>query len=159
MNAAQIESSCSHLSSLLINTIRTKILKKTELPKQYTFGEALVFFMADLLLGNKLLTAEQLRVVLEEFQDRIMTFGLDLESAWYVATPKGIDDLKRLPVCKLGILDRQLVCMDGCDFFVNVTSGERVPAVNNMPLELIAYNLTTLFVRSRTRLNSAELGG
>lgn len=160
MNAAQTENLCTHLSPLLKNIIRSKILKLKEPSKTYNFGQALIFFLADMLTGSKLVTQDQLRVLLEEFSDRIVDFGIKLEAAWKAAPVSNLRSFKSLPVCKIGFLDRQLVCIDGQDTFLDLNSGERVPSTDNLPLEVIAYNLTTLHVRYNNQLkkvSSAEL--
>jgi hypothetical protein len=151
----QVEALCTNLLPLTKNLIRTKILKYDRPPKIYTFGEAVVFWLGDLLTGSKLVTSEQLRLLLEEFSDQLIyKFGNALQTAWVTDAEKG---MKRLPSCKIGFLDRQYVCMDGIDFFLNLTTGETTKAVGISALETVAYNLTTLFVRYQQRLNSKSV--
>ncbi len=148
MLACDVENICSSLSPLLKNTIRNKILKLEEPATEYTCGEALVIWTADWLSRVMLLSADQLRLVLEEFVDNIIKAGDELGYHMYRTPPtKDQEARKKYPVCKLGFLDRKLVCMDGRDTFVDLTTGNKTKAINSQPLETVAYNLTTLFIR------------
>jgi hypothetical protein len=157
MKPEQVEAICHSLSPLLRNTIRSKILNCQSLPTTYTFGEALTFWVGDMLIGSKLVTSEQLRVILEEFSGRIVHFGNELQDVWLKEKPRGLPEYKKLPICKIGFLDRRLVCMDGQAFFLDLTTGTRVPAADNWPLETLAYNLTMLFVRYNTKMVNAMM--
>jgi hypothetical protein len=147
MDAEAAEAICSRLSPLLKNTIRSKLLK-AELPCQYTDGEALLFWFADWMSGLKLVQPDQLRLVLETLAQQIISFGNAVGAAMVALDgPRSIKGMRDLPVCKVGFLDREYVCMDGWDKFLELRTGETPPATNNMPVETIAYNLTSIFVR------------
>lgn len=154
MNAAQVEKLCDNLTDLIKHTIRTKILKPAS-PDEYSFHEALVFWLADWLYGSKLLQVDQLRLILEEFLPDLEMFGNMLETVW-----RDKKDAAKLPVCKLGFLDRKLACMDNDTKFLDLYTGEKTTSTNKMPLEVISYNLTTLFVKYHAQyqaFSSAEL--
>jgi hypothetical protein len=153
MNPDQVERLCTQLSPLLKNTIRTKILHYTEPPKDYDFGEALTFWLADLLTGTKIISADQVRLLLEEFYSGILVFGDSLTTAWET---KGTMNRKRLPDCKIGFLDRQLVCMDGQNFFLDLVTGKKEAVSETKSLEVLMYNLTTLFVRYKNQMKSSS---
>lgn len=152
MKPESVEDICPSLSQLFKNTIRIKILGHKSLPTTYSFGEALVFWLGDMLLGTKLTTEEQMRVIFEEFHERIKSFGDTLQEVWLKDKPANFSAYKKLPICKIGFLDRRFVCMDGQQFFLDLTTGDRIPAADNWPLETLVYNLTTLFVRYRTKM-------
>lgn len=158
MNVARVEGICSHLSSLFMKTIRIKILDLQEPLSTYSFGEALTFWLADNLISTKLVQTDQMREILEEFGDRLLGFGVALEQAWV----RGTKELRKLPLCKIGILDRRLICMDGVPFFFDIVTGQKKPATDDWPLETVVYNLTTLFVmyyNKSKESSSDELGG
>jgi hypothetical protein len=141
------------------NAIRTKILKHNRLVEEYNFGEALVFWLGDVLAGTHFVSPDQQRLVLEEFCDGICEFGKALGKDLDTVLGRGMAEIKRLPVCKIGFLDRKLVCMDGQAFFLDITTGEKVPATDHMPLETLAYNLTTLSVRYNNQLQKLDPSG
>jgi hypothetical protein len=142
---------CSHLSTLLKNIIKTKLIKRKETTEGYTFGESLLFWVADWLSYVKLLKQEQIHLVMEECSTYICKFGGVLHDAWHNFDPTHLNqqiiDDNVLPNCKLGILDRQVICMDGFSVFLNVETGEKRPTRTKIPIEVITYNLTALFVR------------
>jgi hypothetical protein len=153
MNPQQVEKLCSHLSPLLLNTIRNKLFKHDTPPTYYDVPEALLFWTADTLATTKLLKPEQLLILLEEFLEPITKFGRTLEIAQ-------LNKDKQLPVCKLGFLDRKCACIDNFEYFLDIETGIRVLSRDMLPLETIVYNLTTLFVNyhKKLKVSSAELG-
>lgn len=159
MDSDKVERLCSNLSQLLKQAIRYKILKHEE-PRTdiaYHPWEAFHFWLTDMLASTKLLQQEQLRLVVEEFSNDFKTFGLTLQTALKDQVVKSVDKIKKLPVCKLGILDRRFICLDGRETFLDIQTGLLVPAIDNWPLETIAYNLTTMFVLYLNKYNS-DLG-
>ncbi len=113
---------------------------------------------------SNLLKTEQVWLLLDEYGGAISNFGSNFlgdESLW-VMSPKG-NKAKKLPVCKLGFLDRKIVCMDGCDTFLDLETGNKQPVADLMPMETITYNLTAVFTRyhaqAHKQSSSAEQNG
>ncbi len=160
LSVNKVEGACKSLSTLCKSAIRKKLLVNDPniklTPSEYSFGEALVFWVIDWLTRVKLLNAEQLQLVIQEFTAKITQFGNQLETQENQARFKSYSGLLTLPMCKLGFLDRKLMCMDGYDQFLDLETGDLVPATDNKPLEVIGYNLTVLFMRYHTQANRVK---
>jgi hypothetical protein len=153
MEPGRVEGICQHLSAAVGAHIKYQILKTTE-PRNYTVGEALLFWLADWFTRINLLKQEQLIRLLDNFAPSIINFGAELEVALLRGnSARSIKSALKLPMCKLGFLDRRVACMDGRDTFLDLETGESFPAKDRLPLETLAYNLTSLFVRYRTQMN------
>lgn len=150
METQKVEAICKHLSVVTLQAIRKKILRVP--PDVYTYGvgEALIFWVADWLTGLQIIATDQVRLLIEEFAGNIITFGKALEEALaqeQLSVGPPVPKSMRLPMCKIGFLDRWQACMDGRDTFLDLKTGEVVPAIDRRPLETIAYNLTALYIR------------
>lgn len=139
----RVEEVCKNLSPLFKQAIKKNILDLAPSDSYYTFGEALIFWTADFLVTTKLLQPEQLRAAIEEFAGELQMFGSLLAGFRSQTNIKNV----KLPSCKLGVLDRKLICMDGKKVFLDITTGATMPAINKNPLETISYNLTVLAFR------------
>jgi hypothetical protein len=134
---------CKNLSVQQKNLIRNKILPRD--PDQAPFympGEALVFWLADWLIPTKLIKPEMFRSVLEEIRLDVSIFGNVLYRSL-----RDFKDNTKLPVCKLGFLDRRYVCIEGRDTFFDSEREETVTKLTQMPFETVSYNLTVLYLR------------
>lgn len=150
MKSTDVESICQYLPALLKKSIRKTLLKYEKPPELYSSGEALLLWAADWLTGTNIIKQDQLWTLLEEFSARIIEFGtVHLDKA--LITNQSIKN-KSLPVCKLGFLDRNLACIDGCDKFINLTTGNVVSITNNWPIETIGFNLTALYLQYEAKL-------
>ncbi len=147
----RVEGVCINLTPLMKNTIRAKILM-VEAPAQYSVGQALVFWLAEQLTADRVLSTEKIRLVLEEFNLTIQIFGDKLEAAMdEVQACRSVGQMKKLPACKFGLLDMKEACIDGQATFLDLETGESFPSIDKMPLRALVYNLTTLFMRYRTQ--------
>lgn len=152
MLAADVENTATSLSPLLVNIIKKRIIKTEASCMLYTHGEALLFWLADWLTLIKLLKPDQLQLLIEEFAPTITTFGTQLQKAEEDTPIDSLAQVKKLPTCKVGFLDRRIACIDGRDTFLDLETGDTFPAVDRLPLETIGYNLTTLFLRYQNQM-------
>ncbi len=130
-------------------TLNLSVIQKRNLRKllgaglTISSGDMLVYFVADLLVSVKLCNTEQQRLIIEEYYKQIKNYGDALEG--YI---DGVND-EDLPVCLLGFCDRQYCTTKGSTRFLDLTSGETKSGIQTAFLEIINYNLTTLYTRRR----------
>lgn len=144
----QVEDLCKNLTPLLKTIIRTKVITSLE-PHTYTSGEALVFWLFDWLMKIKIASDTKVRLIIETFYGIIRSFGDDL--GHYDKSSEKI-----LPVCKIGICDRHIVCVDVSNRFLDLDTGLVIESIKKQPLETITYNLTTLYTRYANALKKKE---
>lgn len=141
-----VEAGCIELSPIFKQALKNKILKVPP-GDEYSAGEALVFWTADWLAGLKLVSADQLRLLMEELGQKVREFGDGLGDKADKPNP---------PSAKIGFLDRRYVCLDQYDKFLDLQTGEQIQAADKWPMETIAYNLTLLFMRYRKAAMQAK---
>jgi hypothetical protein len=148
MDWHKVQASCKRLSGLQLNLLRTTVLKLEPDHVQLSHGQVLLFWFADWLAGVNLLKADQMLGVCHFLGKSIVEFGDKLGKTIETAgAPQSTKAMKLLPVCKVGFLDREYVCIDGVDSFSSLSSGETVKVLSLMPIESIIYNLTSIYVR------------
>lgn len=141
-NAERALGLCLALRGLLRNRI-CNLLKVTPHPT-LSAGEALVFWVANDLNARGILQPDALQLLIETFAQDILTFGNTLGMA-LTGHPDLPDD--KLPVLKLGVTDTLFGVIDGQDFFLDLTSGEKVSALRaGGRIETRVYDLTSLFL-------------
>lgn len=135
-----VESICKSLSPIALKVFKNNYFGKST--TDYTDGEALLLFLYDWFTEIKLLKPQQLDLVIQEFRTDIENYGETLVKA--IDAQHG--SLKALPLCKIGFLDRALVCFDGKDIFLNIKTGEVTATTDKRPTETISYSLTSIYL-------------
>lgn len=108
----------------------------------YGPGQAMLAWVLDLLISLGVGTDEQRWLLLEHMHESIIRYGESLE--------KAIEEkASRLPVTMLGFADRRYAILQGRDEFLDLETGKWLPYTKLHFLELLFYNLATLFVRKR----------
>lgn len=143
-----VEDSCKQLSKIEKKLIKKNILKCLDDKKQYTHTECIVFWLADLLSTTKLFSQSSIFILLEYFLPQLIIFGKSLSES--ILESKS----KKLPVCRLAILDRKYVYLEGCAEFIDLNTGEKLTNITKSPLESLTYNLTTLFILNASKFKN-----
>lgn len=105
-------------------------------------GQALVVWVADLLLAVRLHDEDTRWRVLDAYHGLIADYGRRLEAAIE-------GDHAQLPVAALMFAERAYAMFQGTDWLLDLRTGERVPRGDLQFLETVLYNLATLFTRKR----------
>ena len=145
MQIQGVHTICKYTPVLLRNVILEKIVK-TGHTERYNPVAGLFLFIADYLVMDGL-QSDTVRLLLEEFHDEIEAFGVLLGKA---LVQDGITDIKKLPVCKIGILDGKYACVDGKETMLDLQTGLKVTSLLVLPLRTTVYNLTGLLLKYRS---------
>ena len=103
-----------------------------------TGGQALLIWLADTLIGSRLLPNDWVWVILDELRLNIQIFGDEILA--------GIPS-QRLPAAYLAVGDRQFVVISRRIDLFDLANAEWVAAPTKPILERINYDLATLFCR------------
>lgn len=140
----KVEDACKKLKPIQKRYIAKSILKLTDDIKELTTYQSLVFWLTDWLVGTGIMEVEKIFLFVEHFSQLLNAFSSALEEA---------KDKDTFPVCRLGILDRQYICLDGSMDYLDLNTGDITTSIKLMPLETIVYNLTTLYTRYSNTLS------
>ena len=115
-------------------------------------GQALVWWVANLLQRARLVDQEQTWLLLEELAPNISILGEQLEAA--LAGDCKAASVGKLPVITLGIADRAFAVITGKDAVLELKTGKWIEGARSQFLERVLYDLTTLYCRERQALPS-----
>lgn len=142
-----IETSTANLSPVQ-KTILAKILGLTG--DTLTAGEAMVFWLADLLSWVRICDSDQQRLIIELFCKDIREHGERVHTAVVTRQPV-------LPVSFIGFGDRHMVTITGQQVILDLNTGElKDLTLTEQLLETLNYNLTALYTRKYRALTKRQ---
>jgi len=139
----------AELEPIQVNQVY-RVLLREEVPaptdEVVDHGHVLLLEVYGLLVHSAGLVNEQVLGILTAYRDPILAYGRELGTVVL-----GLDEEATVPQLQIGIVDNRWVTVSGCDGYHDIVNGGRVRELPTMPLIMVSYLLSTLYLRQHRR--------
>lgn len=103
---------------------------------------ALLVWLHSVLVTRNTVSTEYADLIIDEFKDALTT-AAKMTAEDFSSPVK--DGQKEARVQLISVLDSTIVTMTGCPEFLDLRTGNRIRHIPQPPIEMVTYNLTSLF--------------